>query len=179
MKPLKAFDIQFVGLKLGKHNYKFEIDYKFFEYFEYDDFNNVNVIVDINLVKKSTFLELNFQANGLVNVNCDLTNENYDEKLCACFDLVVNFGNEYNDENDEILILPHGEYEINVAHYIYELIALSLPLKRVHPGVEDGTLGSDILKKLEDLSPKCIDNNTPAEDTDPRWEKLKKLITDK
>ncbi|MDC0463136.1 DUF177 domain-containing protein [Flavobacteriaceae bacterium] len=179
MKPLKAFDIQFVGLKLGKHNYKFEIDYKFFEYFEYDDFNNVNVIVDINLVKKSTFLELNFQANGLVNVNCDLTNENYDEKLCACFDLVVNFGNEYNDENDEILILPHGEYEINVAHYIYELIALSLPLKRVHPGVEDGTLGSDILKKLEDLSPKCIDNNTPTEDTDPRWEKLKKLITDK
>jgi uncharacterized metal-binding protein YceD (DUF177 family) len=179
MKPLKAFDIQFVGLKLGKHNYKFEIDYKFFEYFKYDDFNNVNVIVDINLVKKSTFLELNFQANGLVNVNCDLTNENYDEKLCACFDLVVNFGNEYNDENDEILILPHGEYEINVAHYIYELIALSLPLKRVHPGVEDGTLGSDILKKLEDLSPKCIDNNTPTEDTDPRWEKLKKLITDK
>jgi uncharacterized metal-binding protein YceD (DUF177 family) len=179
MKPLKAFDIQFVGLKLGKHNYKFEIDYKFFEYFEYDDFNNVNVIVDINLVKKSTFLELNFQANGLVNVNCDLTNENYDEKLSACFDLVVNFGNEYNDENDEILILPHGEYEINVAHYIYELIALSLPLKRVHPGVEDGTLGSDILKKLEDLSPKCIDNNTPTEDTDPRWEKLKKLITDK
>jgi uncharacterized metal-binding protein YceD (DUF177 family) len=179
MKPLKAFDIQFVGLKLGKHNYKFEIDYKFFEYFEYDDFNNVYVIVDINLVKKSTFLELNFQANGLVNVNCDLTNENYDEKLCACFDLVVNFGNEYNDENDEILILPHGEYEINVAHYIYELIALSLPLKRVHPGVEDGTLGSDILKKLEDLSPKCIDNNTPTEDTDPRWEKLKKLITDK
>ena len=179
MKPLKAFDIQFVGLKLGKHNYKFEIDYKFFEYFEYDDFNNVNVIVDINLVKKSTFLELNFQANGLVNVNCDLTNENYDEKLCACFDLVVNFGNEYNEENDEILILPHGEYEINVAHYIYELIALSLPLKRVHPGVENGTLGSDILKKLEDLSPKCIDNNTPTEDTDPRWEKLKKLITDK
>jgi tRNA(Ile)-lysidine synthase len=85
----------------------------------------------------------------------------------------------FQTKNDEILILPHGEYEINVAHYIYELIALSLPLKRVHPGVEDGTLGSDILKKLEDLSPKCIDNNTPTEDTDPRWEKLKKLITDK
>ena len=65
MKPLKAFDIQFVGLKLGKHNYKFEIDYKFFEYFKYDDFNNVNVIVDINLVKKSTFLELNFQPENL------------------------------------------------------------------------------------------------------------------
>ncbi len=179
MKPLKAFDIQFVGLKVGKHDYKFEIGYKFFEYFEYDDFNNVGVTVDVNLDKKSSFLELNFQARGSVNVNCDLTNESYDEKLHASFDLVVNFGNEYNDENDEILILPHGEYEINVAHYIYELIVLSLPKKRIHPGVEDGTLDSDILKRLEDLSPKRLENNTPKEDIDPRWEKLKKLITDK
>ena len=179
MKPLKAFDIQFVGLKVGEHVYKFEIDYKFFEYFQYNDFNNVGVSVDINLVKKSSFLELNFQANGSVNVNCDLTNESYDEKLHASFDLVVNFGDEYNDENDEILILPRGEYEINVAHYIYELIVLSLPQKRVHPGVEDGTLDSDILKRLEDLSPKCLKNFTPNEHIDPRWEKLKKLITDK
>ena len=179
MKPLKAFDIQFVGLKVGEHVYKFEIDYKFFEYFQYNDFNNVGVSVDINLVKKSSFLELNFQANGSVNVNCDLTNESYAEKLHASFNLDVNFGDEYNDENDEILILPRGEYEINVAHYIYELIVLSLPQKRVHPGVEDGTLDSDILKRLEDLSPKCLKNTTPKEHIDPRWEKLKKLITDK
>ena len=179
MNPLKAFDIQFVGLKVGEHIYKFEIDYKFFEYFQYDDFNNVSIIVDVNLVKKSSFLELNFLANGSVNVNCDLTNESYDEKLHASFNLVVNFGDKYNDENDQILILPHGEYEINVAHYIYELIVLSLPQKRVHPGVEDGTLDSDILKRLEDLSPTSVKNSTIKEDIDPRWEKLKKLITDK
>jgi uncharacterized metal-binding protein YceD (DUF177 family) len=179
MNPLKAFDIQFVGLKVGEHIYKFEIDYKFFEYFQYDDFNNVSIIVDVNLVKKSSFLELNFLANGSVNVNCDLTNESYDEKLHASFNLVVNFGDKYNDENDQILILPHGEYEINVAHYIYELIVLSLPQKRVHPGVEDGTLDSDILKRLEDLSPTSVKNSTIKEDIDPRWEKLKKLITEK
>ena len=56
MNPLKAFDIQFVGLKVGEHIYKFEIDYKFFEYFQYDDFNNVSIIVDVSLVKKSSFL---------------------------------------------------------------------------------------------------------------------------
>jgi len=179
MNPLKAFDIQFVGLKVGEHIYKFEIDYKFFEYFQYDDFNNASIIVDVNLVKKSSFLELNFLANGSVNVNCDLTNESYDEKLHASFNLVVNFGDKYNDENDQILILPHGEYEINVAHYIYELIVLSLPQKRVHPGVEDGTLDSDILKRLEDLSPKSVKSSTIKEDIDPRWEKLKKLITEK
>ena len=179
MKPLKAFDIQFVGLKIGKHDYKFEIDYKFFEHFEYDEFNDVNVTIVLNLVKKSTFLELNFQASGTINVNCDLTNERYDESVNTDFDLVVSFGDEYNDENEAILILPHAEYEINVAHYIYELIVLSLPQKRVHPGVEAGTLGSDILKKLEDLSPKSLDNKNSDKDTDPRWDSLKKLLTDK
>ena len=131
------------------------------------------------MVKKSTFLELNFQASGTININCDLTNERYDESVNTDFDLVVNFGDEYNDENEAILILPHAEYEINVAHYIYELIVLSLPQKRVHPGVEAGTLGLDILKQLEDLSPKSLENKPPKEDIDPRWETLKKLITDK
>lgn len=179
MKPFKEFDIQFIGLKTGKHDYKFGINYKFFEHFEYKEFNDVNVKIVLSLVKKSTFLELNFEASGTINVNCDLTNESYDELLEASFDLVVNFGDEYNDENEQILILPHAEYEINVAHYIYELIVLSLPQKRVHPGVKDGTLDSDILKKLEDLSPKSLEDNTTKKDTDPRWDSLKKLITDK
>lgn len=179
MKQFQEFDIQFIGLKIGKHDYKFDINYKFFEHFEYKEFNDVNVKIVLSLVKKSTFLEFNFEASGTVNVNCDLTNESYDELLEANFDLVVNFGDEYNDENEQILILPHAEYEINVAHYIYELIVLSLPQKRVHPGVKDGTLGSDILKKLEDLSPKSLEDNTTKIDTDPRWDSLKKLITDK
>jgi uncharacterized metal-binding protein YceD (DUF177 family) len=179
MKPLKEFDIQFAGLKIGKHDYKFDINYKFFEHFEYKEFNDANVKILLSLVKKSTFLELNFESSGTINVNCDLTNESYDELLEASFDLVVNFSDEYNDENEQILTLPHAEYEINVAHYIYELIVLSLPQKRVHPGVKDGTLGSDILKKLENLSPKSLEDNTTKKDTDPRWDSLKKLITDK
>jgi hypothetical protein len=31
---------------------------------------------------------------------------------------VVNFGEEYNDDNDELLILQHGEYQVNIAQYI-------------------------------------------------------------
>ena len=51
-----------------------------------------------------------------------------------------------------------------------------MPIKRLHPGVEDGTLDSEILKKLEELSPKVKENK---EDIDPRWNTLKKLLTDK
>lgn len=179
MKPLKEYIIPFVGLKTGKHDFEYQIDIKFFEHFEYDEFNNSNIKTTIVFEKKTTLLELNFKISGVVNVNCDLTNEPYNQKIKGEFDLVVKFGDEYNDEYEDILIIPHGEYEINVAQYIYELIILSVPIKKVHPGVKDGTLQSDILKKLEELSPKGLEEKEQTEDVDPRWNTLKKLLTDK
>jgi len=179
MKPLKDFTIQFVGLKLGEHCFEYKIDKTFFEHFEYDEFNDVNVAATVVLNKKSTFLELHFKASGTVNVNCDLTNEPYNQVIDSDFDLVVKFGDEFNNENEEILIVSHGEYEVNIAQYIYELIVLSMPSKRIHPGVDDGTLNSDILDKLEELSPKGLDKKEENEEIDPRWNTLKKLLTDK
>lgn len=180
MKPLKEFTIPFVGLKIASHHFDFDIDKAFFEYFEYEDFNDAKVDVKVVLEKKTTLLELYFKISGIVNVNCDLTNEPYDQKIKNDFNLVVKFGNEYNDEDTDILVLPHGEYEINIQQYIYELIVLSVPIKRVHPGVKDGTLNSDILKKLEELSPKIdLEKEVKEDDIDPRWNTLKKLLTDK
>ena len=43
------------------------------------------------------------------------------------------------------------QFQVNVAQYIYESIILSVPLRRIHPGVKDGSL-SDVIEKLESLS---------------------------
>lgn len=91
--------------------------------------------------------------------------------------MVVKFGDEYNDENEEILIIPHGDYQVNVSQYLYEMLVLAVPSKRIHPGVLDGTLRSKAVDKLEELQPKEEKEN--KEDIDPRWDALKKLITDK
>ena len=179
MKPLKEFTIPFVGLKIGKHHFEYQVEKAFFEHFEYEDFKDVNIKVNVELEKKTTLLELHFKISGWVNVNCDLTNEPYNQNIEDEFDLVVKFGEEYNDEHIDILIVPHGTYEINIQQYIYELIILAVPAKRIHPGVEDGTLDSDMLKKLEELSPKLKKNKDKEEDIDPRWNTLKNLLTDK
>ncbi len=179
MKALKEFTIQFVGLKVGKHHFDYQIDKKFFEYFNFEDFNDSNIKAEVVLDKKPTLLEFEFKISGTINVNCDLSNEPYDQKIKGSLQLVVKFGQEFNDENEDILIIPHGEYEINIAQYIYELIVLSVPSKLIHPGIKDGTLKSDILDKLEELSPKDLDEKESSEEIDPRWNKLKKLLTDK
>ncbi|SFB69265.1 Uncharacterized metal-binding protein YceD, DUF177 family [Flagellimonas taeanensis] len=177
MMKLKEFNIPFSGLKLGKHEFVYEIENAFFESFDYQEFNGASIQVKAILEKMSTMMELKIKAKGTVNVDCDLTGEPYDQPISSDLHLVVKFGEEYNDEDDEILIIPHGEYQINVAQYIYEMLVLAVPQKRVHPGIADGTLKSDILEKLEELQPK--EKKEPTDKTDPRWDDLKKLLTDK
>ena len=55
MDILNKFNIPFVGLKEGKHNYKFTIDKKFFEHFEFTEFIHSSLKCDLVLNKKSTF----------------------------------------------------------------------------------------------------------------------------
>ena len=170
MKSITTHKIEFAGLKVGKHQFNFELNKEFFENFSFFDFNNIDLSVDVDLTKKSTLLELNFHLKGSVNVNCDMTNEPFDMPFNKEDFLVVKFGQEYNDEDNEILVLPYGEHKVILDQYLYELVILSLPRKRVHPGVEDGTLESEIIKILDELKPSGL-----ALESDPRWEKLKKI----
>lgn len=178
MKDLKEFNIPFVGLKEGSHLFEYQIDKKFFEAFQFDEFDNAQVKTTVAFVKKSTLFELSFTINGTVTVPCDVTNELFDLPIAGDLNLVVKFGPEFNDEHDEILILPHEAYQINVAQYIYELIVLSVPTKRIHPSVTDGSMQSETLKKLEELRINK-EKTVEEESADPRWDKLKDLLTDK
>ena len=177
MKRHKEFEIPFTGLKQGRHHFEYQIDQTFFEAFEYDEFRACSVKVDATLDKMSTMMEMAIEVNGHVNLLCDISGEPFDQPLSGNLELVIKFGEEFNNEDDEILILPHGAHEFNIAQYLYELIVLSVPSKRIHPGVEDGSLQSEALKKLKELHPK--EGKETSEETDPRWDALRDLLTDK
>lgn len=177
MNNLKEYLIPFIGLKIGKHQFDYQVNNTFFTHFDYDEINESTINVSVVLEKKSTMLTLEIKHKGTVNVPCDVSGEEFDLPIKGKLNLIVKFGDSYNDENEELLILPHGEFQINVAQYIYESIVLSVPLRRIHPGIKDGSL-TDVIEKLESLAPKknkAIEQN----DIDPRWENLKKLLTDK
>ena len=180
MKLANEFLIPFVGLKLGKHHFEFQINNTFFNRFDYHEYESADIKVNIVLDKKSTMLELNLKHSGTVNVPCDLTNELFDLPIKAKLKLVVQFGEDFNNDNEELLILPHGEFQIDVAQYIYEMIVLSLPLKRVHVGIKNKTLDQEILKTLDILKVKSPKKQSSKQEiSDPRWDKLKQLLTDK
>ena len=180
MKNTKEYLIPFAGLKLAKHQFEYQINNAFFEIFDYNEYQDSNIKVNVVLKKTSTLLELNLKHKGTVNVPCDLTNEDFDLPIKGKMKLVVRFGEEFNNDNEELLILPHGEFEIDIAQYIYEMIVLSVPLRRIHPGIKDGSLQTEALTKLNELKVKEIKKEQKEkENIDPRWDKLKQLLTDK
>jgi len=176
MKHLKEFKIPFIGLKQGSHLFEFDIDNTFFENFGFDEYLESNISVDVDFLKKPTLFELTFTIKGSVKVICDISLEPYNQEIESTYSLIVKFGEEYNDENDEILIIPHEAYEVDLSQFIYEFIVLSVPNKRIHPKVIDGSLDSETIKRLKDLEIK--EEATATDTVDPRWDKLKDLLTE-
>jgi len=170
---LNQFVINFTGLKEGEHSFEFDLDNKFFEHFDYNDFNSCHLKAEVNVSKKSNLLEFSFNSKGLINVNCYVSNEPFDHSIESQMKLVVKFSSELINDNEDLLILPVGSSQLNAAQYLFEMIVLSLPIKIIHPGVEDGSLESETLKKLKELESNV---NEKSSKNDPRWDKLKDLI---
>ena len=172
MKSKDFFIIPFAGLKQGQHNFSFSIENKFFKSLGYNEFNNVKLIAKVELLKKTTFLELRFFITGKVNVFCDISIEPFDLQINSESKFIVKFCNSSENLSDEIIFLPIGSHEIDVTNHLYETIILSLPIRKVHPKVKDGTLENEITIKLRELEPKL---EKQSFENDSRWDKLKDL----
>ena len=174
LKKTSKYTIPFRGLKDGIHFFEFQIDNSFFEQLNFFDFIDTNLNLNLTLDKKSNILTLKFDFEGFVKLSCDVTTEPFDHHLKTNFTLIVKFGDEERYDGDEILILSNGSSQIDISQYIYETIILAIPQKKVHPGVIDGSLNSDIIQKLSDLGPKK--KKKLKKEIDPRWVKLKDLL---
>ena len=171
MSKSKQFLLKFIGLRDGNHNFDYDLENKFFTAHDYMDFNSCDIKVEVHLIKKATVLELNIKGIGTANVNCTLSNEPFTYKIDSKMKVLVKFGDNHDDSNDELLILPHGSHTIELDQLLYEMIVLSMPMRNVHPGIEDGTLKSDILNRLKDFDI----NKEKSSNFDARWDKLKEL----
>ncbi|HLS11211.1 MAG TPA: DUF177 domain-containing protein [Flavobacteriaceae bacterium] len=181
MKELTQFKIPISGLKQGIHQFTYDIDKTFFTYFDYEEFWDSLLKLDVELTVNSTSLEFALHIVGQVGVHCFVTNEAYMQPVEDTYRLAVRFGDTYNDDLEDILVIPHGSLEVDIKQYVYETIILSVPARLVHPGVEDGSLKSEVKDILDELR---VDEPTEGtddseEETDPRWDELKKLLTDK
>ncbi|MDX1314350.1 MAG: DUF177 domain-containing protein [Eudoraea sp.] len=165
------FTIPITGLKEGRHLYDFEVDKDFFADFEESEINDGRLKVNAVLVKRSAHMELELLVSGEALIICDRCLEEYWEEIESTQKLLVKFGEDWEEVDDEVLTIPHGESRLDLSQFIYEFAHLALPMQRFHPESESGesTCNPVMLERLEEHTTEKEDN------IDPRWKELGKL----
>ncbi len=153
MKIENKYTIQFKGLKEGVHEFEFILGRPFFEEFERLEVQDGKVAAGITLERKTSLLNLEIHLRGDILVTCDRCLENFWMDVDYLGHLVVQFSEREQEGNDEIIYLHPEEYELDLKHFMYECISVSIPYRKVHPDLPNGESGCDpeMLGKLESL----------------------------
>ena len=170
MKKSSAFIVQFSGLKLGKHKFDFLVDDAFFEKLEYSPIEKGKVEVNIILEKKSSMMILDFELSGWIGANCDRCTVEFNQHLSGEHQLYVKFGDDFEELDDNLMVIPRESHEMDVSQLIYEFIGLNVPQKKV-PCEENGDTticDKDTLRILDNSE---ADEEVP----NPMWVAMNKI----
>ena len=114
--------------------YQYQLDNLFFAELDAPEVQKGKVDVTLKVRKTSGVYQLDFHTEGHVVVICDRCLDEMVQPIETDDRLRVKLGAEYS-EDDDMVVVPEEDGYINVAWFIYEFIALSIPMKHVHaPG---------------------------------------------
>jgi uncharacterized metal-binding protein YceD (DUF177 family) len=177
LEPLKEYKIQFSGLSDGIHQYSYDIKDSFFENFEHTIVSGGHLKVDLELDKRPTLLTLNFSFEGSLQTDCDRCAVTAPYPVEGEARLIIQLTDGESDD-DDLIYLPNDAFEYNIAQYLYETLALSLPLRVVHCEVSGDKSICD-QKVIDYLDALSVPEPEEEPESDPRWDALKGLSGDK
>jgi uncharacterized protein len=173
MKRSGKYVINFGSLPKGIHEFVFEVDDSFFEQFENSIVQKAKADVLVTVDKTDTMLLLDFTIEGTAMLPCDRCLEELTIDIEGYNELIVKFGENEEEESEDVIVLPVKAHEMDVSQFIYEYISMLIPIRNVHPDDENGnsTCDPEALKELE----KYKVHEEEQKPTDPRWEALKNI----
>jgi uncharacterized metal-binding protein YceD (DUF177 family) len=176
MGSRREFEIAFVGLKPGIHEFYYRITDKFFEAYQQQEFRHCEANVKLSLDKKNGFMLLKFEIGGKMDVTCDRCGNMLPFELWDEFNILVKLADEpqvMNDqeEDPDVYYISKGESHLHVADWIFEFINLSLPIQRMCREEQIGgpQCNKEVLEMLKKLT---VEENKPA---NPLWKGLEKF----
>lgn len=169
MNLLKNYDIDISKLNLGRHDFHFIIEDKFFELFDYSLVDHGSLSAEVILDKKASFMSLAFSIKGSIQLICDRSLDSFDFDLETENEIVLKYGEDAQELSDEVEMVPFNIQLFNVARYIYEFISVAIPMKKLHPRYANEPAEDQIIFSSQS------DDEIEKSDIDPRWSELKKL----
>ena len=170
-------------------SYAYDIDNQFFTDIDAPQIQKGKLKVQLTVKKSIGVFVLDFHTEGVVSVPCDRCLDDMDIPVDTDNSLKVKLGEE-DSEDDEFITVNEMDGFINVAWYIYEFIALSLPMKHVHaPGECNESMMGALKKYLktdgndddmeddgDDFEEEEAEDAAESKEIDPRWNELKKIL---
>jgi len=179
-------------MQQNTEEYEYLLDNQFFTNIGGEDIQKGKINTQLTISKKGGAFDLSFTFNGIVILPCDRCLDDMDLPIETSAHLIVKLGKDYSEESDDIVVIPESEGIINLAWFLYEFVALAVPIKHVHaPGKCNKQMTSKLKKHLtksnddgqsfesDAVDDVIITDDDPDEErTDPRWDALKGLKED-
>lgn len=186
MGKYTAFKLPLKSLGAGTHEFEYHLDKQFFANMESADIHDADLTAKLVVVYNGDCYDLSFGITGEVVLICDRCLDDLHYPIETSYHIMVKYGEDYNDDSDEVLEIPDSDNYLNVAYMIYDTVTLAIPMKHVHPlgkcnrqmsamlkkhrahgNDEDADLENDLIDEIDNL-----DQEVPS---DPRWDALRKL----
>jgi uncharacterized metal-binding protein YceD (DUF177 family) len=166
MGNMRKFEIAFVGLKQGEHEFSYDLNDQFFKENGAEDIEKIEAGVKLILDKNTGFMLLKFIVGGKASVNCDRCGNPLDVDLWDEFNVVVKLtedAEEMNaeEEDPDVFYIPRSASHIDVKDWLYEFAMLSLPTQKScgNDAAGESLCNKEVLKKLDEMQVKDDDEN--------------------
>ena len=193
MGKYTAFKLPLKSLGVGTHEFEYHLDKQFFVNMESSDIHDADLNVALTVQYNGDIYNLDFHITGEVVLICDRCLDDLRFPINATYHIVVKYGEDYNDDNDEVLEIPETDNTLNVAYMIKDTVELAIPMKHVHPlgkcnrqmsamlkkhratsGDDDAELENELIDEIDNIDAQ----SSAAGNSDPRWDALRKLSDD-
>lgn len=193
MGKFTAYRLPLKTLPEGTYEFDYHLDKQFFVNMESNDIHDADLAVKLTVTHRRDLYELAFAISGTVTLICDRCLDDLVMPIETAYNIAVKYGDDYNDDSDELLVIPQSDAYLNVAYMLYDTVMLAIPIKHVHPlgkcnrqmsamlrkhraapQGEDAELEQELMDEMDQMDDQqTAQTQQPA--TDPRWDGLKKL----
>ena len=170
MCNIESFKIDLKALPQGVSTLEFKLDDAYFEAIDAPDVQSGELLSSLSISRTDDFFELNFHTEGIVHIPCDICLDDMEQSIETDDRLLVRFGEDYSEE-DDLVIVAENEGILDISWFIYEFIALNIPIKHVHA---PGKCNPAMIEMLQEHSA-ARSGEEEEEIVDPRWAALLKL----
>ena len=151
MDAFSAYSIPIQGLKVGVHRFSFPLDKEFFQLFEDAPIKEANLEYQVVLDKRHDMLLFEFEMEGRISSLCDRCTAQIWLPIETSKDLVVKYGEQEGEAEDEVVFIHRESPKFNLAPYLYEFSILALPITNVYDCESEAEppCNKEVLKLLE------------------------------